>query len=61
MFDSSKDSLNLENDIRLWTDKGEEIRLSVATIDFKAGSVHSTKPVTVTVPSGSINAPTAST
>ena len=56
VFDSTKESLNLENDIRLWTDKGEEIRLSVATVDFKAGSVRSTQPVTVTVPSGSINA-----
>ena len=54
VFDSTRESLSLENDIRLWTDKGEEIRLSVATVDFKAGSVHSTKPVTVTVPSGSI-------
>ena len=56
VFDSSRESLHLENDIRLWTDKGEEIRLSVATVDFKAGSVHSAKPVTVTVPAGSITA-----
>ena len=54
VFDSTRESLNLENDIRLWTDKGEEIRLSVATVDFKSGSLRSSKAVTVTVPAGSI-------
>lgn len=54
VFDSTRESLNLENDIRLWTDKGEEVRLSVATVDFKTGSLRSSKAVTVTVPSGSI-------
>ncbi|PXW57444.1 lipopolysaccharide-assembly, LptC-related protein [Methylobacterium sp. B4] len=54
VFDSTRESLNLENDIRLWTDKGEEIRLSVATVDFKSGSLRSSKAVTVTVPAGLI-------
>ena len=56
LFDSTKESLNLEQDIRLWTDKGEEVRLKSASVDFKAGSVRSSDPITVTVPSGSISA-----
>ncbi|MBD8905309.1 lipopolysaccharide-assembly, LptC-related protein [Methylorubrum zatmanii] len=58
VFDSTREMLNLENDIRLWTDKGEEVRLSVAAVDFKAGSLRSSKTVTVTVPAGSIVADT---
>jgi len=54
LFDSSREALTLERDIRLWTDKGEEIRLNSAAVDFKAGSVKSSEAVAVTVPSGSI-------
>ncbi|WP_336488683.1 lipopolysaccharide-assembly, LptC-related protein [Methylobacterium nigriterrae] len=54
LFDSSRESLNLDRDIRLWTDKGEEARLTSAAIDFKAGTVTSRESVTVTVPSGSV-------
>ncbi len=56
LFDSSKESLDLHQDIRLWTDEGEEVRLQSATVDFKAGSVKSTEAVTVTVPSGTLTA-----
>ena len=56
LFDSSKESLKLDQNIRLWTDKGEEVRLQSAAVDFKAGSVKSSDPVTVTVPAGSITA-----
>lgn len=56
LFDSSKEALTLDRDIRLWTDKGEEVRLQSAAVDFKAGSVKSADPVTVTVPAGSITA-----
>nr|WP_232628272.1 lipopolysaccharide-assembly, LptC-related protein [Methylobacterium sp. Leaf118] len=58
VFDSTRESLTLERNIRVWTDKGEEIQLSVATVDFKAGSLHSSEPVKVTVPAGSIVADT---
>ncbi|MGU3536463.1 LPS export ABC transporter periplasmic protein LptC [Methylobacterium sp. A54F] len=54
LFDSSRESLTLERDIRIWTDKGEEARLRSAAVDFKTGSVRSAEPVTVTVPSGSV-------
>lgn len=56
LFDSSRESLTLDDDIRLWTDKGEEVRLKSAAVDFKTGSVKSSDPVTVTVPSGTLSA-----
>ncbi|MER2263772.1 LPS export ABC transporter periplasmic protein LptC [Methylobacterium oxalidis] len=56
LFDTGREALTLERDIRLWTDKGEEIRLRSAAIDFKGGTVKSREPVTVTVPSGSVAA-----
>ncbi|WP_132255496.1 LPS export ABC transporter periplasmic protein LptC [Methylobacterium segetis] len=56
LFDTGREALTLEKDIRLWTDKGEEIRLRSAAVDFKAGTVKSREPVTVTVPSGSVTA-----
>lgn len=54
VFDTARESLDLKRDIRLWTDKGEEARLTSAAIDFKAGTVTSKEAVTVTVPSGSV-------
>ncbi|GEP09565.1 LPS export ABC transporter periplasmic protein LptC [Methylobacterium gnaphalii] len=56
LFDSSKESLTLHDNIRLWTDKGEEARLKSAAVDFKAGSVKSSETVTVSVPTGSVTA-----
>lgn len=56
VFDSSREALALDQDIRLWTDKGEEVRLRSASVDFKAGSVRSTEPVAVAIPAGSITA-----
>lgn len=58
LFDTSRESLELNRDIRLWTDKGEEARLKSASVDFKAGTVKSKETVTVTVPSGSVVADT---
>lgn len=58
LFDTSRESLELNRDIRLWTDKGEEARLKSASVDFKAGTVTSKESVTVTVPSGSVVADT---
>lgn len=56
LFDSTKESLTLHENIRLWTDKGEEATLKSASVDFKAGSVKSSETVTVTVPNGSVTA-----
>lgn len=54
LFDTAKESLTLDRDIRLWTDKGEEVRLKSAAVDFKTGGISSREIVTVTVPSGSV-------
>ncbi len=54
LFDTARESLDLDQDIRIWTDKGEEARLKSAAVNFKAGSVSSKEPVTVTVPNGSV-------
>ncbi|MBO8924896.1 lipopolysaccharide-assembly, LptC-related protein, partial [Staphylococcus aureus] len=54
LFDSARESLGLERDIRIWTDKGEEIRLNSAAVDFKAGTVSSKEAVAVTIPSGTV-------
>ena len=54
VFDSAREALTLERDIRLWTDKGEEVRLNSASVDFKTGAVTSSETVTVTVPTGQV-------
>ena len=54
LFDTGRETLDLSRDIRIWTDKGEEARLTSAAVNFKAGSVSSKETVTVTVPSGSV-------
>lgn len=56
LFDSTKESLVLHENIRLWTDKGEEARLKSASVDLKTGSVKSSETVVVTVPNGSVTA-----
>ncbi|WP_244424579.1 LPS export ABC transporter periplasmic protein LptC [Methylobacterium nodulans] len=54
VFDTQKESLELSRSIRLWTDKGQEARLSSAQVNFKAGTMNSREPVTVTLPNGTI-------
>ena len=54
LFDTTREALDLKQDIRIWTDKGEEARLQSAAVDFKAGSVTSAETVTVSVPSGQV-------
>jgi lipopolysaccharide export system protein LptC len=56
IFDTQKEALELSQHIRLWTDKGQEARLTSAHVDFKAGAMSSREAVTVTMPTGSIKA-----
>lgn len=56
LFDSQKEHLDLADDIRLWTDDGQEARLKSAAIDFRAGSARSQEPVTVTLPNATVEA-----
>jgi lipopolysaccharide export system protein LptC len=46
----------LRQDIRVRTDSGQAAQLKSASIDFKAGTVVSREPVTVTFPNGMIEA-----
>ena len=56
LFDTAKELLDLKDDIRLWTESGQEMRLRSAAVDFKAGTVRSKEPVAVAFPEGSIEA-----
>ncbi len=56
VFDTQRESLDLSRSIRLWTDKGQEARLSSAQVNFKAGTLTSREPVSVTLPNGTIQA-----
>jgi len=44
-YDNVKETLRLEEDVVMRTDRGYELRLSEGDIDFKAGSLFSDKPV----------------
>jgi lipopolysaccharide export system protein LptC len=56
IFDTSKEQLELRQDIRVKTEGGQTAQLKSASIDFKAGTVLSREPVTVTFPNGIIEA-----
>lgn len=58
VFDTTKEALDLKDDIRLWTEAGQEIRLRSAAVDFKAGTMRSAEPVAVAFPEGTIDAAT---
>jgi lipopolysaccharide export system protein LptC len=52
VFDSQKEHLTLQHDVRVTTDSGHEARLKSASIDFKAGTLMSRDPVTVKLTNG---------
>jgi lipopolysaccharide export system protein LptC len=56
VFDTQKEQLNLQQDVRVTTTSGHEARLKSAAIDFKAGTVMSREPVTVKLTNGVIEA-----
>ena len=56
VFDTAKEFLDLKDDVRLWTEAGQEMRLRSAAVDFKAGTVRSKEPVAVAFPEGTIDA-----
>jgi len=53
-FDSGKEILDLNKDVKVRSTKGYSADLSVATIDFKAGTVNSDQPVVVYLANGTI-------
>lgn len=56
IFDTTREHLDLRQDVRVTTDAGHEARLKSAAIDFKAGTVLSRDPVVVTLTEGAIEA-----
>ena len=56
IFDTGKEHLDLSDNIRIWTSKGEEIFLQTASIDLKAGSAVSRDPVKVRTPTLTLDA-----
>jgi lipopolysaccharide export system protein LptC len=48
VFDTQKEQMQLRGDVGLRTDSGYDVKLSSADIDFKAATVNSNEPVTVT-------------
>jgi lipopolysaccharide export system protein LptC len=56
IFDTAREHLDLRKDVRVTTDAGHEARLHSAAIDFKAGTVVSREPVTVTMSNGAVEA-----
>jgi lipopolysaccharide export system protein LptC len=56
LFDTSKELLDLKDEIRVTTSRGDEVLLLSASIDMKAGTVTSAQPVKITTGSGIIQA-----
>ncbi len=56
VFDTSKEFLDLTQQIRITTNRGEEILLRSASVDMKAGTAVSREPVKVTTQNGTIEA-----
>lgn len=55
-YDTQKEQLELQRDVRVRTDNGYDARLKSAFVDFKAGTVVSREPVQVDVNSGTVEA-----
>jgi lipopolysaccharide export system protein LptC len=56
VFDTTKEQLELSGEIRIATDKGDEVALRSASVDFKAGTVVSREPLRITTANGTIEA-----
>jgi lipopolysaccharide export system protein LptC len=56
LLDTQKEQLELRRDVRVKTDTGQDVRLTSAFVDFKAGTVESNEPVTVSLGNGVIRA-----
>ncbi|MDP2620962.1 MAG: LPS export ABC transporter periplasmic protein LptC [Hyphomicrobiales bacterium] len=56
VFDTEKEELRLEEDVRVRNDKGYEMRLKSAEIAFKSGSVASNRPVEIDMLNGQLRA-----
>jgi lipopolysaccharide export system protein LptC len=56
LFDTAKEFIELTQDIRITTTRGEEVLLRSASVDIKGGTVVSRAPVKITTQNGTIEA-----
>lgn len=56
VLDTRKELFELKDGVRVVSDHGREVRLASAAVDFRAGTVVSAEPVTVTFENGVIEA-----
>jgi lipopolysaccharide export system protein LptC len=56
LFDSAKELLELSDDIRITTTRGDEVLLRSASVDFKGGTVVSKDPVKISTANGMVEA-----
>ncbi len=56
VYDSSAEKLDLRDDVRVRTEEGYDVRMKSARVDFRAGNVNSSEPVTVRFNGGTIDA-----
>ncbi len=54
VYDTSKEQIELTDNVRVQSARGYDARLAAAFVDFKAGSVRSDKPVEVKFTDGSV-------
>ncbi|MCW6507910.1 LPS export ABC transporter periplasmic protein LptC [Lichenifustis flavocetrariae] len=58
LYDTSKETMDLEGNIHLVGGSGYDVRMSKAHVQFKAGDVSTPNPVTVVMQTGSVTADT---
>jgi lipopolysaccharide export system protein LptC len=58
LLDTTKEAMDLRQNIKVRTDSGHEVFLKSAAVDFKAGTVRSREPVEVRFTGGTIDADT---
>jgi lipopolysaccharide export system protein LptC len=56
LFDTAKELIELTQDVRITTTRGEEVLLRSASVDIKGGTVASREPVKITTQNGTIEA-----
>jgi lipopolysaccharide export system protein LptC len=56
VLDTRKEQMELRQSVRVRTDSGQDVQLRSAQVDFKAGTVVSNEPVTVSLANGVIQA-----
>jgi lipopolysaccharide export system protein LptC len=56
IYDSARESMQMRGDIRVTSSSGFDIRLKSADVDMKGSTIHSSEPVHVIMPRGTVDA-----